>query len=325
VLIDTPGFDDSYRSNEEIVEAILAWLEKSYRVRKLLNGIIYLHRISDVRMQGSSLDNLRMFRKLCGFKALKNVLLVTTFWDKVSDIEGRRREQELSSNEGFWGHMIQKGSKMGRWSRDSRDEVTKGILSAVVPDAKCVLQAQIEIVDQGKPRNETDAVRVTLEAMHIEMSARIEHERLQMKERLEREHRQAHQQLEREKTRLRKEAARERQIEEDARIAATWEEMQIFELGHLEAEQQMQRRLQQMQEESRQVVKRLQEEEARKQAQAQYYKNFHCYHSEAERSARCSSCGVKLHMKRTHYYRESTILFSGLQCADGNRLLSLQQ
>jgi hypothetical protein len=114
VLIDTPGFDDSYRSNEEIVEAILTWLEKSYRARKLLNGIIYLHRISDVRMQGSSLDDLRMFRKLCGFEALKNVLLVTTFWDKVSDIEGRRREQELSSNEDFWGHMIQKGSKMGR-------------------------------------------------------------------------------------------------------------------------------------------------------------------------------------------------------------------
>jgi hypothetical protein len=149
--------------------------------------------------------------------------------------------------------------------------------------------------------------------MRIEMNARIEHERLQIKERLEREHRQAHQQLEREKARLRKEAARERQIEGDARIAAAWEEMQ------------MQRQLQQMQEQSRQVMRRLQEEEARKQAQAQCYRNFHCYHSGAERSARCSSCNVKLHMKRTHYYRESTILFSGLRRTDGHRLLSLQQ
>jgi hypothetical protein len=161
--------------------------------------------------------------------------------------------------------------------------------------------------------------------MRIEMNARIEHERLQIKERLEREHRQAHQQLEREKARLRKEAARERQIEGDARIAAAWEEMQRVELGNLEAEQQMQRQLQQMQEQSRQVMRRLQEEEARKQAQAQCYRNFHCYHSGAERSARCSSCNVKLHMKRTHYYRESTILFSGLRRTDGHRLLSLQQ
>ncbi|KAH8702821.1 P-loop containing nucleoside triphosphate hydrolase protein, partial [Phaeosphaeriaceae sp. PMI808] len=156
VLIDTPGFDDSYRSNDEIVKTILVWLEESYRSRKLLSGIIYLHRISDPRMQGSSLENIRMFRRLCGFEALKNVLLVTTFWDTVSDAEGRRRERELSSNDEFWGRMIKKGSKVKRWSQCSRSDVTKGILDAIVPDAKRALQAQIEIVDQGKQWEKTD-------------------------------------------------------------------------------------------------------------------------------------------------------------------------
>jgi hypothetical protein len=135
VLIDTPSFDDSYRSNDEIVESILDWLEKSYRARKLLSGIIYLHRISDVKMQGSSLENLRMFRKLCGFEAMKHVLLVTTFWDRVTNAQGKQRVQELSSNNDFWGRMIQSGSKIKQLSKGSCDADVKEILSAVVPSA----------------------------------------------------------------------------------------------------------------------------------------------------------------------------------------------
>jgi hypothetical protein len=307
VLIDTPGFDDSYRSNDEIVEAILAWLEKSYRAQKLLSGIIYLHRISDVRMQGSSLDNLRMFRKLCGFEALKNVLLVTTFWDIVSDAEGRRREQDLASSGEFWGRMIQKGSRMERWSQRSGDEATKRILSAVVPDAKCALQVQIEIVDQGKKRTETGVARVTLEAMRIEMNAQLEQEALQMKESLKQERQQAHRQHEWEKKLLKKAATRERQIEVDARLATEREEHERIEKENLEAKQQMQRQIQQKKEETRQAQQKFREEEARRQAKVEYYKNFQCRHSAAQEWARCDRCAVNLHRRRTYYYRELTI------------------
>jgi hypothetical protein len=51
-LIDTPGFDDTNRSDTEVLKEIARWLVASYKGKILLNGIIYLHRITDIRMQG---------------------------------------------------------------------------------------------------------------------------------------------------------------------------------------------------------------------------------------------------------------------------------
>lgn len=68
----------------------------------LLSGIIYLHRISDIRMSGSSTKSLRMFRKLCGTENMSKVSLVTTMWDKVTPEEGARRERQLDGPDGFW-------------------------------------------------------------------------------------------------------------------------------------------------------------------------------------------------------------------------------
>ncbi|KAH7075829.1 P-loop containing nucleoside triphosphate hydrolase protein [Paraphoma chrysanthemicola] len=301
VLIDTPGFDDSYKSNDEIVDTILAWLEKSYRARNLLSGIVYLHRISDVRMQGTSLDNLRMFRKLCGFEALKNVLLVTTFWDTISDAEGRRREQELSRNDDFWGRMIMKGSRMRRWSYRTPDEA-RSILDAVVPEAKRALQAQVEIVDLGKHRKDTDVLRTTLEAMQVEMNARLEQEKQWMRDRLEQEQFDVRMQHEFAREYLRQNAAQQRQIEEDAMLAAQWDEFERFEMENTAAKLQMQRQIQLKQEEARQVEIRFKEEEARAQAATHVYPSFQCHHDAAETWRGCDKCGEKLHKDRSHYF-----------------------
>jgi hypothetical protein len=65
-------------------------------------------------MQGSAKKNLYMFKKLCGNNALKNVILVTTMWDKVSEAEGTARELELTSTPDFWGWMVSQGSKVYR-------------------------------------------------------------------------------------------------------------------------------------------------------------------------------------------------------------------
>lgn len=79
-----------------------------------LNGIIYLHRITDVRMQGSAKKNLLMFKQLCGPDALKNVVLATTMWSLVNPTDGQAREKELISTPEFWGWMLQKGSRVER-------------------------------------------------------------------------------------------------------------------------------------------------------------------------------------------------------------------
>jgi hypothetical protein len=79
-----------------------------------LSGIIYLHRISDLRMQGSVKKNLLIFKKLCGDDVLKNVILATIMWDRVSKHDGVAREREHKSTSEFWGWMLSQGSKVHR-------------------------------------------------------------------------------------------------------------------------------------------------------------------------------------------------------------------
>jgi len=78
VLVETPGFDDSVKSDVEILTMIADWLMKTYKGKLNLARIIYLHRIVDNRMSGSLKKNLQMFQCLCGQEAMSNVVIVTT-------------------------------------------------------------------------------------------------------------------------------------------------------------------------------------------------------------------------------------------------------
>ena len=113
-LIDTLGFDDTHRSDTEVLGQLAKWLADTYKGGIQLSGIIYLHRISDLRMQGSAKKHPLTFKKLCGDDALKNVILATTKWDRVSKQKGTARERELRSTEEFWGWMVSQGSKVYR-------------------------------------------------------------------------------------------------------------------------------------------------------------------------------------------------------------------
>lgn len=90
-------------------------MNSSFKVRISLHGIIYLHRINDIRMHGSARRNLLLFNQLCGQDAFKKVLLVTTMWDKVAFEEGIKRENELIRTPEFWGRMLDKGSSTHRY------------------------------------------------------------------------------------------------------------------------------------------------------------------------------------------------------------------
>jgi hypothetical protein len=104
VLVDTPGFDDTHKSDMEILQMISDWLKKTYfiffkpfsytpffssqevcillftRYKKSIKlaGIVYLHKITDIRMAGAPHRSLRMFAQLCGDQGVKKVILVTT-------------------------------------------------------------------------------------------------------------------------------------------------------------------------------------------------------------------------------------------------------
>jgi myosin heavy subunit len=114
VLVDTPGFDDTTRSDCEVLETIGNWLRTSYEQQVFLRGIIYLQDISQPRVRGNQLKSMRMFRSLTGKENMDNVVLLTTMWDKVSDEKGTQFERELTRDDDFWGGMVVDGAKVLR-------------------------------------------------------------------------------------------------------------------------------------------------------------------------------------------------------------------
>lgn len=156
-LIDTPGFDDTVRDDTDVLRDIADWLTKVYEKRTDLRGVIYLHRITDPRMQGSAMKNLFMFKKLCGPEGLKNVILATTMWENVLEEDGHRREAELRDTPDYWKDMIEKhGSRMVRHQNSgaSAKSIITNLLQSAHPTTFAI---QNEMVDQGKDLNQTSA------------------------------------------------------------------------------------------------------------------------------------------------------------------------
>lgn len=112
-----------------------------------LSGLLYLHRIMDVRFGGAAGRNLRMFRKLCGEDNMASVVLATTFWKTPITASEEQREEQLKTQ--FWAPLISKGSRVVRQDRDRQSGI-EIIESIVNRRHRVVLSIQHELVDQGK-------------------------------------------------------------------------------------------------------------------------------------------------------------------------------
>ncbi|KAI6123661.1 P-loop containing nucleoside triphosphate hydrolase protein [Pisolithus croceorrhizus] len=155
VLVDTPGSDATEKPDLQILESISDWLNKSYEKGTLLSGILYFHRISDNRMAGTPLKNLRVFQKLCGKKAMSQVILVTTMWDEVEESVGNERLEELVGN--YWKVMIAQGSTTYRYG--NTPESSRQLLSQLVKRKRCEVRLQKQMADKTMELRETDAGR----------------------------------------------------------------------------------------------------------------------------------------------------------------------
>jgi len=159
-LVDTPGFNDTTRSDTEVLTDIAYFLGATYSKDIMLAGIIYLHRIIDPRMGGNALKNLHMFKALCGTTSLSNVVLATTMWDTLQDpaakLKGERIEQELRKTPDFWGDMVDMGSTMLRHS-GTRDTALKIVDHIMRLEGHVVLDIQRQMVDNKQTLNDTPA------------------------------------------------------------------------------------------------------------------------------------------------------------------------
>ncbi|KAJ3842819.1 P-loop containing nucleoside triphosphate hydrolase protein [Lentinula raphanica] len=154
-LIDVPGFDDTHESDADILKMIADFLASEYKSGRRLNGLIYLHRISDVRMGGASKRNLVMFEKLCGQDAFPNVAVVTTRWDQEEEAVGRARLEELKTKPHLYKPILDGGGAIFRHERTA--ESAASILSHLVAKSPKTLLIQHEMVEEHKPLSETAA------------------------------------------------------------------------------------------------------------------------------------------------------------------------
>ncbi|CAL1717180.1 unnamed protein product [Somion occarium] len=185
-LVDTPGFDDTSKSDAEILNIVCDFLSSEYHHGRRLHGVIYLHRISDNRMAGSAMRNLRFFRQLCGDDALTNCAVVTSMWDSVSPQVGAEREEELKSKENFFKPILDSGATLFR--HDNTIESTHQIIRPLIHKAPIALAIQRELVDEGKRVFETSAGNTllgeiaALEKKHQEELQRLEVEMAEVME-----------------------------------------------------------------------------------------------------------------------------------------------
>ncbi|KAI9675987.1 MAG: hypothetical protein M1822_008373 [Bathelium mastoideum] len=185
-LVDTPGFNDTFKSETEVLQLIADWLGGSYKSDTRLSGIIYLHSINNTRMEGSALRNFKMFRQLCGNDPLKNIVLATTFWEIGDEQKSLDREKELSTREDFWGDMLAKGSAIKRVKdRNSALDIVSGLLGKS-PKA---LKIQRELVEEEKHLVDTAAGQVVNEELvRLEQKYKEDLERMQQQMDEVREH-----------------------------------------------------------------------------------------------------------------------------------------
>ncbi|KAI1365558.1 P-loop containing nucleoside triphosphate hydrolase protein [Xylaria arbuscula] len=173
-LVDTPGFDDTHKTDAEVLRTLAAWLTETYSNGVKLSGILYLHRINQPRMQGSALKNISLFRSLCGDDALKKVVLVTTMWDITEDDIAESREKQLRDIPKYWGGMVAKGSQVIR--HDNTHNSALALFDTFMKgDPKIVLNIQSDMVDGHKSLEGTEAGNDVKE-MLAEQNAHLQRE-----------------------------------------------------------------------------------------------------------------------------------------------------
>jgi hypothetical protein len=182
VLIDTPGFDDTTKSDAEVLRMIADFLATTwvwysdrfepfsevpnpgirYKKGSKLAGVIYIHRISDIRFTGISGRNFKVFRELCGEPNLKNVILVTNMWEEVPHGVGKARERELASV--FLKPALDKGAQMA--CHHNTEQSAHDVIRRIMNNHTLVLQIQRELVDEHKDITNTAAG----EAVNVELA-----------------------------------------------------------------------------------------------------------------------------------------------------------
>lgn len=158
VLIDTPGFDDTDKTDADVLAEIARWLSETYRHGMLLNGIILLQPVDGNRAYGSEKRRTRLFRQICGTDSFGHVVIGTTMWSKLKDkSEGHGRVQERRNSGDFWANLVKHKAEIIEHN-DSRESALN-IIRKLMYKGKTALQLQQELSENNGSLFETTAAQ----------------------------------------------------------------------------------------------------------------------------------------------------------------------
>ncbi|KAJ6032523.1 hypothetical protein N7540_003255 [Penicillium herquei] len=170
-LLDTPGFNDTKRSDIDTLGILAAYLGASYLNGVRIHGIIIMQPLNVNRMSGSAVRNINMIIAMCGFQTYRNVAIVTTMWpnsaDSLERAAAERREEEIIKDESFFGSLVKQGAIEFRYNQNGQRDVdneknsAQKVVTYLLDQADFhppeILQLQREVLDEKKRLGETTA------------------------------------------------------------------------------------------------------------------------------------------------------------------------
>ncbi|CEL53903.1 hypothetical protein RSOLAG1IB_06685 [Rhizoctonia solani AG-1 IB] len=169
---DTPGFDDSTMKPAEQLAQISLLTSALYEAcgrNPNIHGVLYVHRITDNRMPGSTLRNLRVIKHLLGPQALSNLVFVTNMWDSQPDTAQIKSEEELINDDEYFASAMEHGARAGENYRvfkgATQAQVQETLSNLFLNTAPVVLQIQRDLVDEEHALKDIDAGRIVDEAI----------------------------------------------------------------------------------------------------------------------------------------------------------------
>ncbi len=130
-----------------------------------ISGIIYLHKITDVRMTGAARRNLQMVQSICGDDFISRLTLVTTMWDSVRPSVGKEREKQLQQK--YWSALLEKGATYARY--DGTTMSANNVVDKYLQDDDEALEVkpsiEVDVVVEGLPLRSTAAGQMALESL----------------------------------------------------------------------------------------------------------------------------------------------------------------
>jgi len=134
-LIDTPGFDDTARSDMEILADLGKWLvTQGFVKNQRLDGLILLHPVTEQRV-GSDTEKrrTRLIQKILGKDAFKRVVIATTMWGLYDEEHHAALDNLMGFRQGeggVWGEFCKGGATIVRHYNTA--ESAHGIIRSIM-------------------------------------------------------------------------------------------------------------------------------------------------------------------------------------------------